>query len=134
MRTGFIAETNTERTMQMGQTSELIVAAWQKKAGLKPAADQETLRKLSDAAFELIKIIELEKSGIRDGDGYWHGGDVMGGIVSEMRGLLDRLSSADDAWFREHTGFKSAAEARQAHDYWRRSPTVLDGAGNDLPW
>jgi hypothetical protein len=74
----------------MGQRTQATTEAWQKKAGLEPAADQETLCKLSDAAFELIKIIELEKSGIRDGDGYWHGGDVIGGTVSQMRGLLDQ--------------------------------------------
>jgi hypothetical protein len=121
----------------MGQMSQATIEAWQKKAGLEPAADQETLRRLSDAAFELIKIIELEKSGIRDGDGYWHGGDVIGGIVSGIRGLLDQWQPpADDMWFRENTGFKSAAEARQADPYWdwrkRRGDNI---PGNDqVPW
>lgn len=75
----------------MGQKTQATIAAWQEKAGLEPAADQETLTKISDAAFELIKIIELEKSGIRDGDGCWHGSDPLGHIVSDMRGLFDRL-------------------------------------------
>jgi hypothetical protein len=42
-----------------------IDEAWQKG----PSPHQDLLRKLSDACFELIKIIELERSGIRDGDG-----------------------------------------------------------------
>jgi hypothetical protein len=37
----------------------------------------ELLRAMSDAAFALIKVIELERSGIRDGDG-------MGGAVDEL--------------------------------------------------
>jgi hypothetical protein len=29
---------------------------------------------MSDAAYKLLKIIELEKSGIRSGDGFWSSG------------------------------------------------------------
>jgi hypothetical protein len=39
---------------------------------------------ISDLAFEMIKVIERERSGIRDGDGYWHGSDVMGHFMHDM--------------------------------------------------
>jgi hypothetical protein len=61
----------------MGQMTDARIAAWQAKAGIEPATGNRAkiLSELSDACFEAIKIIELERSGIRDGDGYWHGGD-----------------------------------------------------------
>jgi hypothetical protein len=55
----------------------------------------ETLRALSDAAFEAIKIIELERSGIRDGDGFWHGADVIGHITGRLADLCERLMEKD---------------------------------------
>lgn len=44
--------------------------------GIEPATGEraKVLRDLSALCFDVIKIIELERSGIRDGDGYWHGG------------------------------------------------------------
>ena len=41
--------------------------------------------------FELIKIIELEISGIRDGDGYWHGSDVIGGLEADLCRAIGHL-------------------------------------------
>ena len=57
-----------------------------KKAGIEPATGEraEILEALSKAAFEMIKVIELERSGIRDGDGYWHGGDVIGHMTGDL--------------------------------------------------
>jgi hypothetical protein len=125
----------------MGWRNDVTIAAWQKNAGIKPGEDPSLLIEISKTAFELIKIMELERSGIRDGNGCWHGSDSVGGIISDMRELFDRLypreaecSSADDMWFRENTGFKSAAEARRAHAYWRKSPSVRDDASNEVPW
>jgi len=68
----------------MGYATELRIEAWQKAAGIKPSQQVQTLRAISNKAFELIKVIELECSGIRDGDGYWHGGDVMGHMMRDM--------------------------------------------------
>jgi hypothetical protein len=77
----------------MGQITELSIKAWQDEAGIVPATGQyaEALEELSQAAFSLIKIIELERSGIRDGDGGWHGGDVLGGIAHDINVAFDAL-------------------------------------------
>ena len=61
--------------------TEAKIAAWQKAVGIEPAkgGHADILEALSKAAFEAIKVIELERSGIRDGDGCWHGGiDTVG--------------------------------------------------------
>jgi outer membrane cobalamin receptor len=70
----------------MGQITDTAIRQWQEAAGIQPASGTraETLERLSQLAFELIKAIELERSGIRDGDGSWHGSDVIGGIVSAI--------------------------------------------------
>jgi hypothetical protein len=70
----------------MGTYTDATIAAWQEEAGIKPATGKyaELLEKLSHAAFEAIKVIELEKSGIRDGDGYWHGSDVIGEMMDNL--------------------------------------------------
>jgi hypothetical protein len=87
----------------MGAYTEWKIKSWQKQAGIEPAtgAEAELLRQISEtafelikdfhddcripsAAYELIKVIELERSGIRDGDGYWHGGDVIGHVRGDM--------------------------------------------------
>jgi hypothetical protein len=92
----------------MGMHTELAIAAWQQEHGIEPATGQraeilcgmsdaafELIKafgdsKVSDAAYELIKVVELERSGIRDGDGYWHGGDVIGGTFGDMIELCGR--------------------------------------------
>ena len=47
-----------------------------RKADIEPATGDyaKALNQLSEAAYKAIKIIELERSGIRDGDGFWHDG------------------------------------------------------------
>jgi hypothetical protein len=52
------------------------------------------LEEVSQKCFELIKLVELERSGIRDGDGCWHGGDVIGGMVTDLRELAHNLERA----------------------------------------
>ena len=73
----------------MGSWTDAKIAAWQAEAGIKPAEGEkrEALEALSKAAFELIKIIPLEASGIRDGDGYWYYGDPVGGIMRDVMAL-----------------------------------------------
>jgi hypothetical protein len=66
------------------------------KALQKPSEKEaELLRKMSDKAFELIKLIELELSGLRGGDGYWHylGGEVMDGAAADLGALIERYLS-----------------------------------------
>lgn len=87
----------------MGQMTDTKIEAWQKAAGIEPATGErlkgyEAAQKL---AFDLIKVIELEKSGIRDGNGYWHGSDPLGSIAHELNMLVigcpnsDVLNSSD---------------------------------------
>jgi hypothetical protein len=77
----------------MGINTDRRIQAWQEKAGIEPATgkDAADLRELSKRAFELIKVIELELSGIRDGDGRWHGSDAMGGTLSDIAELCNRI-------------------------------------------
>jgi hypothetical protein len=78
----------------MGQLTDARIAAWQEAAGIEPATGERAaiLCKLSDACFEAIKIIELERSGIRDGDGYWQGSDVIGHLTGDLTELCAQLN------------------------------------------
>ena len=91
----------------MGHRTEATIEAWQKAAGIKPATgnQQRVLDAMSEKAFELIKMIALERSGIRDGDGqwlgdeYWHGSEPFYGLLkalSELNSeyLCDALSQS----------------------------------------
>jgi hypothetical protein len=75
----------------MGSLTDANIAAWQKASGIKPAQGKlwEILEKMSQAAYELIKVIELERSGIRDGDGYWHGTGEMDHAAGDLVCLIE---------------------------------------------
>ena len=85
----------------MGQMTDATIAAWQETAGIEPAKGDrlEKLRELSRLAYELIQVIELEISGIRDGDGHWYGSDLLGGKVLEIsdRWQLSNRAKEGDA-------------------------------------
>ena len=70
----------------MGQMTDAKIAAWQEAHGIEPANGErlERLQEMSKLAYELIRVIELEKSGIRDGNGGWYGSDPLGGIVLQI--------------------------------------------------
>jgi hypothetical protein len=78
----------------MGAHTDYAIASWQ---GISPATGgtADILRRMSDTAFELIKIIELEKSGIRDGDGFWHGSDALGGTARDLVAIIDEFLRHD---------------------------------------
>ena len=80
----------------MGQMTQARMAAWQKAAGIEEATGDraEKLRELSRLAYELIRVIELEAAGIRDGDGYWHGSDPLDGAVSQISDCYQQLQTA----------------------------------------
>ncbi len=80
----------------MGMMRNMEIAQRQAAAGIVPGQPADLLRKMSDTAFELIKIIELELSGIRDGDGFWSGSDPMGGTARELANLIRRYESFRD--------------------------------------
>jgi len=73
----------------MGQMRNATIENWPQHSGIKEATGdrRNLLQQISDMAVELIKVIELERSGIRDGDGYWSGSDAMGGTARRMAEL-----------------------------------------------
>jgi hypothetical protein len=103
----------TTGEMKMG--SGTIIAAFQEHAGLKPATGgyANILEQMSQKCFETIKIIELERSGIRDGDGYWHGSDVMGGTMQDIANLAKQTL---EACTRFHEGHPAKPYAKPPED------------------
>ena len=78
----------------MGSGTDAKIAGWQKEAGIEPAsgARAEALGELSRQAYELIRIIELERSGIRDGDGTWYGSNALEGTIDNLNRCWPPLS------------------------------------------
>lgn len=83
----------------MGSHTDAGIEAFQEVSGIKPATGRraEILKELADTAFELIKITELERSGIRDGDGYWHGSDVMSAVSGNVAALVEEYHRTYEA-------------------------------------
>jgi hypothetical protein len=54
----------------------------------------DILCQMSAKTYGLIRLIKLEQSGIRDGDGSWHGSDVIGGMLDEIIDLHQQLMDA----------------------------------------
>jgi hypothetical protein len=81
----------------MGAQRNFEIAKWQEHAGLNlpSARSADLLRQMSDKAFELIKVIELEISGIRDGDSCWSGSDPVGGIVRDLVTVIEQWEVAE---------------------------------------
>jgi hypothetical protein len=77
--------------------TQMAIARWQEQAGIKRARGEVAgaLEAISQAAFKIIKIVELERSGIRDGDGCWHGSDVMGGLMIDIVSAHQRWMDAE---------------------------------------
>jgi DNA-directed RNA polymerase alpha subunit len=66
------------------------------RQGIEPATGEraEILKELSKVAFELIKIVELERAGIRDGNGHWENdADVIGDVAKTMNRLFEHLQT-----------------------------------------
>ncbi len=71
----------------MGSMTDANIRAWQQQVGLQPATGERAgaLQHLQALAFDLIRVCELERSGLRGGDGYWHGSDPVGGLAQNIR-------------------------------------------------
>ena len=85
----------------MGQMTDLRIRSFQKQAGIEPAKGKRAWRldEMLKEAHSLIQVLVLERAGICDGDGYWHGGDpVAGGIRNLVEFDLVRDSGQDEAW------------------------------------
>ena len=81
----------------MGIMRTSQIDAFAANTGIKAACGNRSkiLSNLSNRAFELIKIIELEHSGIRDGDGYWSGTDPLGGVINDLAEGFQRLEKIE---------------------------------------
>jgi hypothetical protein len=81
----------------MGRMRNLEIETFQRKARIH-IPDPTTIRawqELQQQAFQVIKIAELEISGIRDGDGCW-GGDVIGGTLRDLECIVSRLMQINE--------------------------------------
>ncbi len=81
----------------MGMVTDARIAAWQEEAGIEPAHGDrgEALGEISRLAYELIQLVELERSGIRDGDGGWHGSDPLDGTIRDLIAHWQRFLGKD---------------------------------------
>ena len=84
----------------MGASRNSQIDAFAEKTGIKSATGRraEILQHISEEAFELIKIVELEISGIRDGDGFWGGSDPLTHFVSGIDSLFDQFRQLDKVY------------------------------------
>jgi hypothetical protein len=74
----------------MGWKTDLKIQAFQEQAGIKPASPKQTeaLNAISTLGARLISICALERSGIRDGDGAWHGSDPLRGTIQNIQKIF----------------------------------------------
>ncbi len=102
----------------MGSRTDAKIAAWQKEAGIEPASGEraDTLGEMSRQAYNLIQVVELERSGIRDGDGFWHGSNPLDGILNNLMTEQRRLCNATSADPSQVRG--KLEEARDTLDNW----------------
>ncbi len=70
----------------MGVGTNAAIAKWQKETGIEPATGDRAamLERVAKLAAEIITLTALESSGIRDGDGYWHGSDPLDGLINNL--------------------------------------------------
>jgi len=83
----------------MGQITDAKIAEWQRYAGIEPARGRklELLDRMQQEALALIRIVELEKSGIREGDGFWYGSDPLCSITKRFPELYREYEASTSA-------------------------------------
>lgn len=98
----------------MGIMTNAKLELFAEQTGIRPAEGEQAdvLRTMSMKAFELIQIIELERAGVRDGDGYWHGSDPLGATVNDIGQQMDRLREL------EHSGSQVQMEGCLNMEEW----------------
>lgn len=57
-----------------------------------PPIHPTPIAKLQALCIDLYGLLELERSGVRDGDGMWHGCDPIHATVDEMIALRDEVA------------------------------------------
>lgn len=70
----------------MGAYTRFRLETFAEQAGIRPAEGDRAakLARLQQTALDLIRLLELERSGIRDGDGGWHGCDPLSHTVESI--------------------------------------------------
>ena len=70
----------------MGFRTDARLAAFEEQTGIKPHRGDtlKAIRALQDKCFETIRVMELERSGVRDGNGTWTGSDAVAAVCSEL--------------------------------------------------
>ena len=135
----------------MGIITDSKIEQFQQQSGIQPVVPEKEriLKSAQDQALELIRVIELERSGIRDGDGFWHGSDVLQHVADDITEIIsdyqtgssiieterDRCLEADSrkpaTWLLQFDGFnESPLEDFESPDYYSHSQYELANA----PW
>jgi hypothetical protein len=73
----------------MGQKTAAKIRAFREQAGLdEPSPERRKyLAEMKEKAVRLIEYIVLEESGIRGGDGQWHGCDPIAAVICDLSEL-----------------------------------------------
>jgi len=82
----------------MGAVTNQILEDFAQRTGIHPASGDwgASLEHLSEMAFNLIKVIELERCGVRDGDGAWHGSDPLDWYIRQIEEWGKQRRYGDD--------------------------------------
>lgn len=81
----------------MGQRTTAMIREFQRQVGIEPATghDAELLERMKREAAQLIEILVLEESSIRDGDGHWHGSNPLDCLIRDLRELTDKYFASE---------------------------------------
>jgi len=73
----------------MGQQADARLAEFRKRNGivLPSAAEVEWIQRVRTFCQETPVFLILEESGIRDGDGFWHGTSAIAQVIGELERL-----------------------------------------------
>jgi hypothetical protein len=80
----------------MGQIRDHQIREFKQRAGIESATGRraELLEEMKREAAELIEVVVLEETGLRDGDGYWSGCSPLEGIIRRLNELMNQYSAA----------------------------------------
>lgn len=81
----------------MGIRTDEAIREFQRRAGIEPPTGERArvVEAASKTAHELIEVCALERSGIRDGDGGWHGSDAVEGLLAKLADLRTQLINSE---------------------------------------
>ena len=97
----------------------------------------ELWNRLQDACVKAIKLAELEKSGVRDGDGCWVGGDVLGDLFTGLPAVVSRLEEAYRLDWEQQVGIAKTPHPRRSQHYCVMPDDAhvhFMAADDEIPW